>query len=74
MGTADQLTLLRLLIRSSIFLVILSQVMPYWIKLLFLRWVPRLILFKRPPDPTPGSRKDGGRFDDPDYDPSMTSR
>jgi len=49
------------------------EVMPYWIKLLFLRWIPRLILFKRPPDPTPGSRKDGGRFDDPDYDPSMTS-
>lgn len=49
------------------------EVMPYWIKLLFLRWFPRLILFKRPPDPTPGNRKDGGRFDDPDYDPSMTS-
>lgn len=49
------------------------EVMPYWIKLLFLRWFPRLILFKRPPDPTPGSRKDGGRFDDPDYEPSMTS-
>lgn len=48
-------------------------VLPYWIKLLFLRWFPRLILFKRPPDPTPGSRKDGGRFDDPDYEPSMTS-
>jgi len=49
------------------------EVMPYWIKLLFLRWFPRLILFKRPPDPTPGSRKDGGRFDDPDYEPSLTS-
>lgn len=49
------------------------EVLPYWIKLLFLRWFPRLILFKRPPDPTPGSRKDGGRFDDPDYEPSLTS-
>jgi len=45
------------------------EVMPYWIKLLFLRWFPRLIFFKRPPDPTPGSRTDGGRFDDPDYEP-----
>jgi len=46
--------------------------MPYWIKLIFLRWVPKLILFKRPPDPTPGNRKDGGRFDDMDH-VSLTS-
>jgi len=41
-----------------------ADVMPYWMKLLFLRWIPKIIRFKRPPDPTPGSRKDGGRFED----------